>query len=549
VRVRGIVIAGAGIIWAASLAVSASVPATAAQGAQAPVAPLFDTSHNCMACHNGLLTASGEDISFGTAWRPTMMANSARDPYWHAAVRREIMDHPTAAAHIEDECSICHMPMARTQAIAMGRRGEIFAHLPIGQAATPDALLAADGVSCTACHQITREKLGTPESFTGGFVIDLTTPATGRAIFGPYDVPAGLTGLMHSATGFRPVESTHIRESEICATCHTLFTHPLRPNGEPVGISFPEQVPYLEWRHSAYRDQRSCQSCHMPVIAEPVRIASVLGEVREGAARHSFRGGNFFMLGMLNRYRAELGVEAPPQELDAAVRETLTHLATESATLTIDRAEREAGRLVVDLAVRNLSGHKLPTAYPSRRAWIHFVVRDAAGAVVFESGAVMPDGRIRGNDNDDNGARFEPHYREIRRADEVQIYEAIMADKAGAVTTGLLKAVRYVKDNRLLPEGFDKGSAHPDVGVYGAAGGDTDFMAGGDRVRYSIDPGGAAGPLRVEAVLRFQPIAFRWAKNLEAYDAPEPQRFTRYYTSMASGSSAVLASATADIRP
>ena len=35
---------------------------------------------NCMACHNGLTTSAGEDISIGTAWRATMMANSARDP-------------------------------------------------------------------------------------------------------------------------------------------------------------------------------------------------------------------------------------------------------------------------------------------------------------------------------------------------------------------------------------------------------------------------------------------------------------------------------------
>ena len=45
-----------------------------------------------MACHNTLSTSAGEDISFGTAWRASMMANSARDPYWHAAVRREIID-------------------------------------------------------------------------------------------------------------------------------------------------------------------------------------------------------------------------------------------------------------------------------------------------------------------------------------------------------------------------------------------------------------------------------------------------------------------------
>jgi hypothetical protein len=552
VRVRGISIAVAGIIWAGALAVSGSVAIPAAQeptrATPDPAAPLFDTSHNCMACHNGLTTSSGEDISFGTAWRVTMMANAVRDPYWQAAVRREVMDHPAAQAAIEAECSVCHMPMARTQAVAMGRRGEIFAHLPVGAAASPDAALAADGVSCTACHQIASGGFMMAQKVAGGFVIPTTTPPGGRHIYGPYAVTEGLAGVMRSATGFVPAESSYIRAAAICGTCHTLYTHALGPNGEDLG-RFPEQVPYLEWRHSAWHHERSCQDCHMAVIREPVRISSVLGEPREGARRHSFRGGNFLMLGLLNRYRAELGVEALPQELDAAVRETLTHLATESATLTIERAERDAERLVVDLAVRNLSGHKLPTAYPSRRAWIHLVVRDAAGAIVFESGALMPDGSIRGNANDEDGSRFEPHYREIRRADEVQIYEPIMGDSAGAVTTGLLKAVRYLKDNRLLPQGFDKTTAPADAAVHGDARDDPDFTAGGDRIRYTIDAGDAAGPLVVEAVLRFQPIAFRWAKNLEAYDAPEPQRFTRSYRTMAPGSSAVLATARAEIRP
>jgi hypothetical protein len=76
---------------------------------------LFKTSDRCFACHNGLSTSAGEDISIGFGWRPSMMANSARDPYWQAGVRRESLDHPESKAVIEDECSKCHMPMARYQ--------------------------------------------------------------------------------------------------------------------------------------------------------------------------------------------------------------------------------------------------------------------------------------------------------------------------------------------------------------------------------------------------------------------------------------------------
>src|SRR5262249_50818610 len=93
---------------------------------------MFKTADDCMACHNSLTTPSGEDVSIGSSWRATMMANASRDPYWQASVRRETVDHPASAAAIQDECSVCHMPMARTQAHAVGRLGEIFSHLPVG---------------------------------------------------------------------------------------------------------------------------------------------------------------------------------------------------------------------------------------------------------------------------------------------------------------------------------------------------------------------------------------------------------------------------------
>ena len=505
-----------------------------------PESSAFVTASECIACHAQLTAPTGEDISIGFDWRATMMANSARDPYWHAAVRREVLDHPAAQAAIEDKCSTCHMPMARFDAAAAGGRGEVFANLAL---TAPQHALAADGVSCTVCHQISAEGLGEHASFDGGFAI-ADAGSAGRIAFGPHDVEAGKQALMRSAATFTPTAGAHIQQSELCATCHTLYTTALDEAGQAIG-TLPEQVPYQEWLHSAYRATHSCQSCHMPIVAADAPIASVLGQPRPGVSQHTFLGSNAFMLDILRRYRGELGVTALPQELEAAAAETRRFLATRGATLAIVRAQRTANGLELDVDVTSATGHKLPTAYPSRRAWLHVVVRDAADSVVFESGALRPDGSIVGNDNDADATRFEPHYELVTAPGEVQIYESIMVDRRDAVTTGLLHGVRYIKDNRLLPAGFDKTTAGPDIAVRGAAAADVDFAAAGDRVRYRVElPERASGPLRVDVELLYQSIGYRWAENLRGYDSEETRRFARYFTENAATSATPLANAT-----
>lgn len=586
---------------AAALAASAALAIGAAAGSAVPdpSASRFQTADACVACHTGLVTTAGEDVSFDATWRTSMMANSARDPYWHASVRREVMDHSESRVAIEDECSACHMPMMRYDARAAGHEGRVFEHLvvagltpawaageatghaasqggashgaarlePAGRAPTSAApragaastaawrrvgpvpladaaaaRLALDGVSCTVCHQIAAEGLGSPESFNGGFRLAVAPHAT-RRVFGPFEIDAGRARIMRSSSTFEPAAAAHLRSSELCATCHTLVTQALGPGGAVLG-ELPEQVPFLEWQHSAWRGVASCQTCHMPVVDEPMAITRVFGQPRTGVARHTFHGGNFFMQRMLARAGAELGVEATAGDLDAAARATERFLAAQSAGLAVRNAGRDGSRLAFEVAIASRTGHKLPTAYPSRRAWLHVTVRDGAGTIVFESGALRPDGSIAGNDHDADPARFEPHHETVERADDVQIYEAVMVDASGAVTTGLLSAVRYAKDNRLLPEGFDKATARAEVAVRGRAAGDPDFVGGGDTVRYRVPVGEAADPLEIDVELLYQPIGYRWAKNLAEYDMPESRRFLRLYDEMARVSAARLARAT-----
>jgi hypothetical protein len=508
-----------------------------ALGAQEP--PLFSSSDRCVACHSALKTAAGEDVSIGTAWSASMMGNSARDPYWQAAVRRETADHPAASAEIQHECSACHMPMARYESKLRDEHGRVFANLPVGGVRTREAMLAADGVSCTSCHTMEPTHFGERTSFNAGFVVSPPT-RQGRKAYGPYQVDAGRTRIMSSATGFAPAKADHLASAEMCATCHTLFTHAIHPDGS-TGAEFPEQVPYLEWKHSAYASTKSCQSCHMPRSAQPSMISSVLGEERPSMARHSFRGGNFFIPALLDAHRMELGVTAGHSDFKASIASTMEHLRHDAATVSVENVALRGNRLEAEVAVTNMAGHKLPTAYPSRRAWLHCVVRNGSGAVVFESGSLSADGSIAGNDHDADPLRFEPHYISINDSSQVQIYEPVMVDSAGVPTTALLKAVRYVKDNRILPAGFDKASAPAEVRVHGEAAGDGDFVAGSDRIRYSVAVDPAEGPFTVIVELLYQPIGFRWAENFRGMELEEPKRFVGYYEKAAGRSAAVMA--------
>ena len=527
-----------------AVAVGVLVPWRALHGGENEQQIAFHTSARCMACHNQLVTPKGQDVSIGIDWRSSVMANSSRDPYWQASIRRETIDHALVTRDVQDECSVCHMPITRYEAKSRGEKGEVFAFLPF-PAKNQQAARAEDGVTCSVCHQISKTNLGTRESFSGEFVINPPVAKDDHPEYGPFVITPGRQLIMQSSTGgFRPTQAEHIRDAALCGSCHQLYTTARGEGGKAIG-SLPEQMPYLEWLHSDYTGKYTCQQCHMPEVPEETDISSVWGTPRAGLHQHVFVGDNFFMQSMLNRYRDELDVAALPQELTAAAQGTLEFLHTQAAKLELRKVEVAAGKLQADVYVENLTGHKLPTAFPSRRAWLHFLVTDRNGRTVFESGKINADGSIVGNENDADKTKYEPHYREITNAEQVEIYEDILGDSEGRVTTGLLNGIKYLKDDRLLPHGFDKQTAVPDVAVIGDALDDPNFVGGSDLVRYSVPLGAAEGPFHVEAELWYQPIGFRWAHNLEPYQAMEPQRFVSWYNAMSTETGTVLAKAEA----
>jgi hypothetical protein len=539
------VLTAALLLGALPVALTCQTKTENARGDRIAAGTVMRTSDHCVACHNGMKTKEGEDVSIGLQWQATIMANASRDPYWQGSIRREAMDHPAAKQAIEDDCSACHMPAVRMPDRDRGVHSDIFARFPLDHFPKGDRA-AADGVTCSVCHQIDPAGLGTPASFSGKVQFSKPINRYLRDEYGPFDITQGHQTVMHSSTAtYKPTRGDHIREAALCGSCHTLITEALGADGKNLGIEFHEQMPFQEWQHSDYRDKQTCQDCHMPVVKEAVPITALYGEPRQGLHRHVFVGPNFLVEGMLEDHRDELATVAQPAELKAMIERTTALLKTQAAKVTISGMQSTPSGLAVDVHVENLGGHKLPSAYPSRRAWLHVVVKDADGNIVFESGKLNPDGSIVGNANDEDPLKFEPHFREITDPRQVEIYEDIMQDSQGKVTTGLLSAVGYIKDNRILPHGFDKATAAPEIAVMGAAATDPNFTGEGSAVRYVVRTGHRAGPFTVQAELWFQPVGFRWAHNLAPYKASEPQRMVRYFEAAAGKSAMLLASAEA----
>ena len=487
----------------------------------------FATSGVCASCHKNMVDQAGHDISIDTFWRATMMANSARDPYWQASVRGEVISNPDYNAIIQDKCTTCHIPMARTTKVINGGTGVA---LDDGFLNLTNNLheLGIDGISCTLCHQIEPTNLGTEESYDGNFVIDETKPAGQRVSYGPYVVAEKDSVVMRSTSGYIPLQGKHIQSSELCGACHTLYTPTVDNDGEVAGL-FPEQMPYIEWLASDYAQTKSCQNCHMPEVPGKVVLSVTGSPPRKNFSVHSFAGGNTYALNILKTYANEIGVTASGEQFNAALQRATTQLQEQAAQVGIEQIEMDGANLNIRVNVVSQTGHKFPSGFPSRRVWLHLKVEDSNGNLVFESGNWSADGAIVGNDNDLDASTYEAHYDLITDPDQVQIYEAVMGDVDGDVTTTLLRGSVYLKDNRLLPAGFDKTDVSQDIAVYGMAAQDSNFEGSGDQIIYRIDVGESTGPFTVTVELLYQSVGYRWAQNLKRFDAPEPVKFLEYY--------------------
>lgn len=521
----------------------------------------FTTSVACALCHansdeaQAMRDSQGRGVAPFDLWQSTMMANSARDPLWRAQLSVELARHPKQAANIARKCVRCHAPMAAKDAEQHDK--EPLDALALLKGKDARSVLAFDGVSCTVCHQIEAKGLGSEESFTGNFSV-----GHDELIYGPHREPFDMPMIMH--VDFQPTFGRQIIESRHCGSCHTLMTHTLNDKGEATGEVMPEQTPYLEWRNSVYsrengqsgRQTRSCQNCHVPtrdVDGKPIRteIAHNPGgfdfpftEKRSPFGRHIMVGGNTLIPAMLRDNRELLRPQATDAAFNATIAEARKQLETRTAVLWAGKTTRRGDRIELPVRVVNKAGHKLPTAYPSRRVWLQVRLEDKAGKVLFRSGAFDKRGRLLGADGKVRPSELadgpiDPHISRIAAPDDVLVWESVMKDSAGKPTWSLMSAAGFFKDNRILPKGWKpdhvearrtspQGIAIPKKGKDKPQP-DPDFLGGSDTVQLSLPAPAERGPFKLTLSLHYQTLGARHAAELFSNETAEVRQFERMY--------------------
>jgi hypothetical protein len=345
-----------------------------------------------------------------------------------------------------------------------------------------------------------------------------------------------------------------VLDSGICGSCHTVLTRSLDAHGSPTGPEFLEQGPFVEWSVSSFGKPggATCQDCHLPTKDDDgEQIATVLATIAPGRlgprapfGRHLFAGANAMMLRVLASERAWAGFEPTSADLLAQAERAETMLRSAARVVIVDSA-REGDAVAVRIRVDNLSGHKLPTGYPSRRMWLHVRMVDELENVFFESGADH-DGRIvdtAGEVLDRRGASF-PHRQEISAPSEVQVWEAVPNDSLGNVAPNLLDATGYLKDNRLLPAGFDAADDRAALAKPTGVAGDADFGSS-DEVLVRVVKAPAGG--RIDVRLLYQTTRPAELELLAEHPGPAARRFLDMM-SPASMRPIVLATASSAVR-
>lgn len=525
-----------------------------ADGRGSPLFPAFQNDGGpgilqnpgrCATCHSDFRSEDQRIYEPSNTWGGSMMANSARDPLFWAALDVANQDDAQHLGNvgIGDFCLRCHVPKAWYE-------GRSDCDTPWGQRFDGACLSGSptrrdsdfEGITCAVCH---RAYDASNPVLSGDFV----DPAA------PYDENGQLYLTQSSNTAIGPFFDSQspghgVRGSELhnsaafCGQCHNI-TNPLRhrrdaKTGEDLGYLFPIERTYREWQRSRFGlINRTCQSCHMPEPdhegdgrPDPGFACSAAPGPRgrhtklEGPLHtHVFRGGSTWMQTVLKgEYGEALRRTAA---YDAAIESALELLQQETASLYLDvpAGARPGSTLQPVVEITNRSGHKFPTGYSEgRRAWIELragVDRDQDGTlstaeVQFASGAYDPETGVLTHD---------PQLKVYEFLAGVWNYNGngscdLIDSDTGREMFHFALNDCIVKDNRIPPQGFVPDEETQPVGVvYPEHPTIPGTLVHWDRTPYRIALGAAdSGTLLLVASLYYQTSSKEYIEFLREHN-------------------------------
>lgn len=493
---------------------------------RAPIAPgeFFLPSSSCRGCHGydsaqvSNLNEAGEDINLVDRWESSMMALSAKDPFWKAKVTHEITINPAHSGILQNKCLDCHAPMGAYTAQFHG--------IPFyGLTDLATDSLGLDGVSCGACHAI---NANVGYTYSGIIPYD-----TNKVEYGPFTAPT--VGPMQLYEGLTPLYSPHMDEARLCSSCHTLITQSVDPVGAFTGGYFVEQATYHEYKNSDYPSNSiKCQTCHMPKIEEPIIIANGFTGLtpRTPFNQHVFAGANSFMLNLIKANKSALNINVPDKSFDSTIVATMDMLQKKSLDFDLQLVSITSDTAYFKVMLKNKAGHKFPSGYPSRRAILQFVVIDSGNDTIFQSGIFNNQYRVVGED-----PAYEVHHNTINQSNVSQIYELVPGDVGGNFTSVLERASVLLKDNRIPPLGFTSAaSVYDTVTVSNDAIADADFNkvasiegSGIDWVHFAVPLAAAVGNISIKSKVYYQSVPPKWVEDMFTYSTPEINAFQTMY--------------------
>ncbi|MEM9172694.1 MAG: hypothetical protein AAGA84_08325, partial [Pseudomonadota bacterium] len=507
-------------------------------------------------------------------WGTSMMGLAGRDPIFHAQLEAEQALRPEIKDWTADLCLSCHQVAGQRQFHLDGNNGHFTAKYTYdksnGKTQSPAAeygALGRDGVTCTVCHQITPEGLGEPETFTGKFNIN-AEPGT---MWGPFADADIKPYYMQQSMAMQPRFGKQITDSGLCGSCHTINLPVLpRDASAPPGPDAKivhEQTTYLEWLNSDFTDSpdTTCQGCHMPNMFKgngPLksRIANVEDEnfpyidnradgslitpEEKEYRRHTLVGLSLVANRMFQQFPEVLGITTldpgtpltyGPSAKGAVHRLTLTQqemeqIATETVALDASVTSRTATGWDVTVDIQNLAGHKFPSGVGFRRAFIQVIAENADGQTVWASGATDGAGVILGSNGEALPGEFslnwqdlQPNYSVIDAQDQVLIFESRHINDEGNLTTSFLGLAKEVKDNRLLPKGWQPDGPYADETQLRKLGGElfNPAQPGSRNVRYQINANDIA---QVRVRLLYQSTPPYYLRDRFQTSGPETDR-------------------------